>query len=122
MHLLRPRQLTDVYRLPRARGDAPFVDKWIERQWNVRPARAGMDLAHIQDLYGHVDAGTTRTYARPTLSKQRDAIRGPQAVGTVETSSLPADPRQLSSPATNRTASARRADSPKTCYPQRSPT
>ena len=36
---------------------------------------AAADLADIQDLYGHADTATTRIYATPTLTRQRDAIR-----------------------------------------------
>ena len=34
-----------------------------------------VDLAHIQDLYGHTGASTTRICATPTLAEQRDAVK-----------------------------------------------
>ncbi len=53
----------------------PFTVYQIRHTFATWLRHAGADLADIQDLYGHTDPTTTRIYAAPTLTKQRDAIR-----------------------------------------------
>ena len=56
-------------------GREPFTVYQIRHSFATWLGHAGADLADIQDLYGHTDAATTRIYAAPTLTKQRDAIQ-----------------------------------------------
>ena len=65
----------------------PFTVYQIRHSFATWLRHAGADLADIQDLYGHTNAATTRIYAAPTLTKQRDAIRRLQLVTGASTES-----------------------------------
>ena len=53
----------------------PFIVYQIRHSFVTWLRHAGADLADFQDLYGQADTATTRSYAAPTLAKQRDAIQ-----------------------------------------------
>ena len=57
-----------------AAGVEPFTVYQIRHSFSAALRRAGVDVADIQELYGHTDPRTTKIYAPPWLPRHLEAI------------------------------------------------